>query len=266
MARLSISKAWDETRGVLRSDGRLFVAIAAALLVVPGVASQLITPPAPPNQMPPLGPWTAVTVAALVIALIGQLAMIRLASGARLTVGEAIVHGAKRAPAYIAATLIWIAPFALVLALLAPNVEGATPSPAAASLVLLMAVIGLFFAVRMIMSSAVATNEDQGPLAILKRSWLLTRGHWWRLFATLLLLLIVAGVLILAENAVIGSAAQLLLGGSEPWTVGALLIALVDQVTQAAVSVVFAVLLARIYLQLSDAEASSVTGVPNIGS
>ncbi len=265
MAQLSISRAWDETRTALARDGRLFVAIAAALLVVRGVAAQLTMPPARADLLPPLGPWTAVTAVALLIALVGQLALIRLASGARLTVGEAISHGARRAPVYVIASLIWLAPFGLLFLLFAPQVQEPTPSAPAAVGVLALAVVLLFFAVRMILSSAIATNENDGPVAILKRSWALTRGHWWRLFATLLLLMIVAVVLVMAENAVIGVAAQLLLGGSEPWTVGALLIALVDQVTQAAVSVVFAVLLARIYVQLSG-EAAPVTAVPNSGS
>ena len=52
-----------------------------------------------------------VAVIALIIALVGQLAIIRLAIGSRLTVGEAIGHGARRVPAYLAATLIWVLPF-----------------------------------------------------------------------------------------------------------------------------------------------------------
>ena len=61
---------------------------------------------------------------ALLIALVGQLAVIRLAIGSGLTVGEAIRHGARRAPAYLAATLMWVLPILVVAVLLAGSSGG----------------------------------------------------------------------------------------------------------------------------------------------
>ena len=93
MAKLSISKAWDETRETLKRDGGLLVTIALALMVLPGIVRELVTPAAPAGQLPKVGYWVIVAVIALIIALAGQLAVIRLAIGSRLTVGEAIGHG-----------------------------------------------------------------------------------------------------------------------------------------------------------------------------
>ena len=39
MSKLSLSRAWEETTSVLARDGRLFVAVALALFVLPALSS-----------------------------------------------------------------------------------------------------------------------------------------------------------------------------------------------------------------------------------
>jgi hypothetical protein len=102
------------------------------------------------------------------------------------------------------------------------------------------------------MSSPVASLEDVGPIAILRRSWTLTAGHWWPLFGFLLVFVIGAGVLLLAVGAAIGSVVVLLMGPIHPLSASALIIALVQSLVSAAVTTLFAVMLTRIYLQLTD--------------
>ena len=266
MIKLSISKAWDETRQVLARDGSLLTTIALALFVLPGVISDVVTPPAPAGQLPIMGYWTVLTAVALFIALAGQLAVIRLAIGSRLTVGEAIRHGARRAPAYLAATLRWVLPFVIVVVLLAGKVVGQLPtaSPMAALALLVLSCVVLFLAIRLMMTSPVASAEPVGPVAILLRSWELTRGHWLRLFGFFLLFLIGAVIAIVAVSAVSGILAQLIFGGVEPLTVGALFVALIIQIVSAAVSVLLMVMLARIYVQLGG--ESAAVSVPTNGS
>src|SRR5215210_3665248 len=98
--KLSISRAWDEVRAIIARDGSLLMTIALALFVLPGAISETVTPKAPPGEFPPVGYWTVLTGIALLIALVGQLAVIRLGTGSRATVGEAIGDGGRRAPAY----------------------------------------------------------------------------------------------------------------------------------------------------------------------
>ena len=114
MATLSISKAWDESRAVIARDGSLLTTIALALFVFPGVISDVATPATPAGQLPKFGYWTVLTIIALLVALVGQLAVIRLAIGSGLTVGEAIRHGARRGLAYLAATLMWVLPVLVI--------------------------------------------------------------------------------------------------------------------------------------------------------
>ena len=102
MTKLSISKAWDETRAVLARDGSLLTTIALALFVLPGVISDTVTPAAAAGQLPKPGYWMLVAGAAVVIAVVGELAVIRVAS-ARAAVGEASATPSARA-LYLAAT------------------------------------------------------------------------------------------------------------------------------------------------------------------
>jgi hypothetical protein len=267
VAKLSISKAWDEARGTLGHNAGLLTTVGLAMFVLPGVVSDLITPEAPQGQLPPLGAWTVVAVIALLIALVGQLAVIRLAIGSHSTVGEAIGHGARRAPFYFAATVIWILPFLLVGSVLIGLIarDPGSASPGAIIGLLTVACIMLFFAIRMLMTSPVASAESLGPVGIIKRSWQLTAGNFWRMLAFFLLFIITLVVAALAIGAIAGVIAEVVLGGSEPMTVGALFISLVTQLVSAAVSVVLMVMLARIYVQLAG-DGAAEAGVPTTGS
>ena len=267
MASLSISKAWDETKQVVARDGRLLTTVALALFVLPGVVTDLAAPPAAAGELPKFDLGTILMAVMLVIALAGQLAVIRLASGSGLTVGQAIAHGAQRVPAYLAASLIWLLPFVIVAVLLVRSigVPADNPSPAAALGLLLVIGVMIFFAVRFLMSSAVASNELAGPVAILRRSWDLTRGQWWRMFGFFMVFLIAALIAVIAVGAIGGIVAKLVFGGTEPLTVGGLLVSLLTQIVSASVSVLLMVMLARIYGQLAGAGDAEVS-VPTTGS
>jgi hypothetical protein len=231
------------------------VTVALALFVLPGVISDVVSPAATPGELPKFGYWTVIGALAVLISLVGQLAVIRLAVGSRQTVGEAIGHAAKRAVPYIAATMIWILPFAIVGVFLAKGAigTGQEVSPGAAIGLLLLIGLMLFFAIRMLMTAPVASSENIGPIAILRRSWELTRGHWLRLFGFFLLFLVTVLIVMAAVGAVMGVLTTAAFGKPEPMTLGSLLVSLVSQVVGAAVSVVFVVMLARIYAQLSGA-------------
>jgi hypothetical protein len=264
--KLSLSQAWDESSAILARDGRLFLPVALALFVLPGVVLDVIMPPASPGQLPPGGPWIAVGAVALILSLVGQLAVIRLSLEPHVAVGEAITHGLRRFVPYVVAVLVWLVPILVaggaLYGFLEMNQEH--PSVAAALALIALSVVGLYLAVRLTLSSSVASAENGGPFAILKRSWELTHRNWWRLFAFLLLFWIGAVCLLWAVQSVFGLFARMLFADSGPLTVGTLLIAVVSHLVSAVLFTIFFVLLARIYVQLSGAEP--VRSVPNSGT
>lgn len=265
--RISLSAAWDETKAVLARDGRLLAAVALAMLVLPGIILDLSMPEAQPGELPPSGAWLAIGAAAVALSLAGQLALIRLALGDGTSVGDAITHGFRRLLPYLGALLLWLLPLILVAGLLyrAAGVGTEAPRGAPALGFLLVVLAGLFLAFRLLLGSAVASAESAGPVGILKRSWALGRGNWWRLFAFAMLFAITLIVLLGAVQGVLGSVVATAAGGLKPWSLGTLILALVGQLISAAVSTVFFVMLARMYRQAAGGGANAA-GVPKSGT
>lgn len=266
MSKLSISRAWEETRAVLASDGKLIGTVALAMFVLPGLLLNVAMPQArSAAEMPAPGLWIVIGIVAVLISLVGQLSMIRLAMGPHVSVGEAISHGARRLLPYVGSALLWMVPFMLVggvlLAVIQKDPEH--PSGGAAIGLLLLTVLGTYLAIKFILASAVASAEPVGSIAILQRSWALTRGNWWRLFGFLLIFALGAVALIVAVGAVAGLLAKLLFGDVSPLSLGGLLVSVVGQLVSGCISVILFVMLARIYAQgpAQDAEV----GVPSSG-
>ena len=267
MSKLSLSKAWDETTAVLARDGRLFVAVALALFVLPGLVLDVTMPAAEPGKFPPAGPWVAVALAALLVTLVGQLTVIRLALEPHVAVGDAIVHALKRVLSYVGATLCWLVPILIVGSLLYGLTEANKSGVSIGASLVLILLTGLFvfLSVRLMLLSPVATAESASPIAVLRRSWELSRSNWWRLFAFLLLFGVGAICVILAINSVAGLIVRLIVEDAGPRSLGGLLVAIISQVVSAALSVVLFVMLARIYVQRSGSAVVQAS-VPSSGT
>ena len=271
MRGLSISGAWEEARAILTRDGRLFIAVALALIALPSTVSGLVNPGGMANKDTPL--WIdAVTVVASLIALAGQLALIRLALGPSVSVGEAIAHGLKRRPIdvlalflVVTALLLLAVAFGFILAAMGISVQPNTaPSPGMMVAALLYAALVCFVFVRMLLTAPVASAEAVGPIALLRRSWQLSAGHWWGLFGFLLIYVVAAIVVLYAIGSAVSVVVNLLIGSIQPMSASALIAALAQSLVSAGITTVFAVMLARIYLQLSGSDRAQAS-VPSSG-
>ena len=272
MRALSISAAWEESKGILARDGQLLVTVALALVAFPTALNALVNPD---RLNTASTPWwiDLIAVLASLIALAGQLALVRLAIGPSITVGGAITHGLRRMPIYFLSVLMVVVgliivgvPLVFLLSALGVpvGVKGVPPSPATIIVGLIYIALIFFFGVRLLLSSPVASAEDRGPIGILVRSWQLTSGYWWPLFGFLVLILVSAIILLIAIGSAVGVVIGLVFGAIEPMSAAALVLALVQSLVSAAITTLFAVMLARIYVQLSghgDVQAS----VPSSG-
>ncbi len=263
MNQLSISRAWDESKAILAREGRLLMSVALALVALPSLVAGLINPSGLSDTSGTVA-VDLIVIAASLVTIAGQLALIRLALPPSLSVGEAIGHGFRRLPIYFVSALIMVAgfvlvaiPFAAVAVALGEPMDAAAAavSPAFVGLAFLYVIAVFLVAVRLIMSSAVASAEPIGPIAILRRSWALTSGHWLRLLGFVLAFVVGAMILFLAVVGAVGVVAVLMLGKIEPMSASALIVALVQALITAALTVVFTAMLARIYAQLSGREA-----------
>lgn len=270
---LSIGKAWDEARGIIGRDGKLLTVVAAALLVLPTALVTMVSPPQGVGAQPE--PTFGVQLLNIVMALVmqvGTLAVTAVALRSGSTVGEAIATGARKLLPAIGAALLFIVPMIILLAVLLAAVAGVSldadlqtrlsPQQLGGTgvLVLLIWVCALlFFAVRFLPASPVAVAESNNPVTILKRAWSLTSGHFWKLVGFVLLVALAALLALGAAGIVFGTVVLLLFGQPEAMSLSALFLGLLTGAVQAALVVVFAVMVARIYAQLA-----ATPGVPHV--
>lgn len=268
MARLSISKAWDETSAFVAGETRLLVPIALALLFLPAAVAGFIAPT--PRGETPSSAVLLLMFGELLIAVVGQIAIARLALGRREPVGEALRHGAVRLPALVGSVFIVALPLTLGILVIAGVLANVAKSGASQPLIAILAALAfvalvaasIVIGLRCLLNTAIAAIEPGGPLRLLKRGFALTRGHALKLLGAVLLIALGGVVAILALTSVVGLAVRLALGAPEPLTVAALLVALVGAAAQAVFSVLFTVFFARAYAQLAAGEAS----VPSSGT
>ena len=275
MSGLSISKAWEDSKDILARDGQLFMGVALSLIALPTLITGLISPRGMADADGPL--WVSlVGLVASLVALAGQLALIRLALGPAVTVAEAIGHGARRMLIYLAAAILIVValfliaiPFVFVLAAIGVKVTQTSAStiessPGLGVAALIYFAVFCFIGVKMVMSAPVATAEPVGPIATLRRSWDLTKGHWWKLFGFLALFFIGAMAVLYAVGLAIGAVVSLSLGPVQPMSTSALVMALIHSLINAALTTLLAVMLARIYVQLAG-RADAGVSVPKTG-
>lgn len=273
MAKLSISKAWEDSKATLTRDGKLIGAVALALILFPQAVAGTMAPP-PELSGVEQSDWQGLFMLVVaVIGLVGQVAIVRLAIGPAASVAEAITHGARRAPiVFLGMMLLGLAlillmiPVALVLigpgGLKALSQGSRDPQILRSLSPILLLVIAI--AVRFQLTVPVAAMESVGPIRILRRSWDLTRGSYWRLLAFLLVALATTLFILVVAQLVGGVLGRVLFGDLLPWSAGALIVSLIVGAAQSALSVVVTLMLAQIYVQKA-APAHDDVSVPSSG-
>ena len=252
--RVSISRAWDETRTFLGRERSLITPIVLAFLVVPTVAVGLIEPSAAPGQQPAGGPWVIAFGVGLFVSLIGQLAIMRLALGWEGRIADVLRYAFVRIWTVLGSYLIlafFIALLSIPLVLVAGLAGGAgavEAGPSAGSVSILV-IAFIFVIARFVPMSALAIDGSDTPWGLLKRCWTLTRGSYWRLLSFFLVFLLGSLVLGWAVNVIAGLAFTMILGPAEPLTVSRLLISLAEGLVQGGIQSVYAVMVARIAAQ-----------------
>jgi hypothetical protein len=268
MSSLSISAAWDDTRSILIRDGRLFAAVALALIVLPEVVLSVVGAPVG-GQATELARLTYAAV--VLLGFVGQLALNRLAIGPPVTVGGAIAIGFARFPSVLVVLVLLsfsviVVGVALLMILGAAHlvtVPVAGQPPSAALVIMLILMIALAFAIFQL-SFPIATVETGNPLRLMSRSWHLAKGHYGRLLAFILIIFFCFAVVVIASQFGVGSVVGLLIGAPNPGSLSALVLGLAIGVIQAPFTVIAATMIARIYVQLAGRDDSQVS-VPSSG-
>ena len=268
MANLSITGAWNETMAFMKRESGLVLPVAFLLVALPGALLQIVMPPPPAAGQPPeLGLWLLLVPVVAVAGMVGSLAISYLALRPGTSVGEALQVGLRRFLPLFLATLVVGCGFLLLLIPLifiaggGAALAGGNPGVligAALLAFLAFAVVALAIWVRLMLMTPVAAVEKAGPLEIIRRSWDLTSGHFWKLLGLVLLLLVAALVLMMVVAMVAGIFLFALAGPPDPQSLSMILVTIVSSLLQAVLGAIFAVLVARIYAQLSGDTTESV--------
>ena len=268
MRALSLSTAWEQSKTILARDGQLLAAVALGLIVLPQTIVAVLAPAGAAEASLNV---RLLLLADVFLGFVGQIALNRLAIGPSITVGGAIGRGFARLLPVIGALLMLSVVFAVLLVAIGLGLGAAgmmaAPSagkPPAPLLVMLLVVTTIFSAALFQLLIPIASAEQGGPIRLLKRSWELGRSNYWRLFAFICIIVVGILVVVLASQYVIGSVVLLLFGAIRAGSVAALLFGLLVAIVQAAFTVVTAVMLARIYVQLANGGEAHAS-VPSSG-
>jgi len=269
MSSLSISTAWEESRAIIARDGKLLVTVALALIVLPETVLAVIGPPAGPQAS---GLSAIAYIVAVLLGVAAQIALNRLAIGPAVTVGSAIATGFRRlASVAVVALLVGIAIMvvAVLLLLLLTSIGAiAMPAPGQAPppllVTMLVLIVVLAFAVFELVFPLAAV-ETGNPLRLIARAWALARPNYLRLLGFVAIVVVSLVLIVGATQVGLGSLVLLTLGKPYPGSPAALAIGIVAGLIQAGFTIVTAVMIARIYLQLAGRHEAQV-GVPNSGT
>ena len=267
MRALSISAAWEETKTVLARDGSLLATVALALIVLPQVILAVAGAPVGADSS---ALSRLVYVAVVLLGLVAQIALNRMAIGSAVMVKEAIGEGFVRLLPVMAVFVIVIVGLVLVTMVIAVILGAAglatiksTGQPPAAIVAVLVILTALIFAIFQLVFPLAAV-ETGNPIRLISRSWQLARGHYLRLLGFVVTVFVGLGIVVMATQVGLGSVIVLLLGKPNPGSLSALVLGLIAGIIQAAFTVVTATMLARMYVQLAG-RSEAQPSVPSSG-
>lgn len=266
MAKLGT--VWERAAEFAGERAGTLAPIVLAAFVLPNAASSCLGAVAP--VVPPVArlALTGVILLLSVVSLWGSLAVMALATGAPGLAPAARLATQRMGPALLVSIVLGLVAVLLVaplvgilaakgydvLAIAAAQAGNVVVDPQTSSMValyvLVLIPVGLFLFTRLVLVSPVVLREPVS-LGAIRRSWVLTRRHGWRIFGTLLLFVVIAGVAQLAARTVFGSVFTLLFGAGEGLTTGFVLTAIVTAGVQAVVMLLLAAFQAKLYAALS---------------
>ena len=276
-----MNRTWTQAQGLLSNNMQLLGIIAGVFMLVPGmlfyvampdITTQLATQTNPdPDQMMAMLREAAVPLVVLglvsfVAQTLGYLAMIAVMAEDRPTVGEALRRALAFLPTAIGVTLVMLLGYllaalvmglALGLVIAAATAVGGQVLAVFLTLICVLAVLVgiMFLATRFILTMPIIALEGiTGPIAVIRRSWNLTREHAWKICIFFVLIFAAYFVIAMVLGAVFGVIAGLLGNGSA----SALVLGLSNGLIGAAVAMLFSAIMVALHRQLTGVSGPTI--------
>jgi hypothetical protein len=257
---LSITTLWEESIDFIRRELHLLVPLSFATLAIGDAAVSLASPEMKiGGTAGPDGLLMLASLGGLLLTMIGQLAITALTLSGGMSVGEALRKGLSCIPKLLLfgivfglAAMVMVIP--LVIALQNAGYSPVTPAnlwPSWAMLYVLgLIALLLWFGTRFMVFSTLVVDKNPPLFAAIKQAFAMTRGHFTRIIAAVLIYMLVYIVTTTAAGMVIGSLFGFigkLLG--TPF-LGSVMAALGSGMVAAALGMVSAVFVTKLYQQL----------------
>lgn len=269
--KLDMGKAWVQATGLMGANRDTISAIAGLFFFLPSMASALIVPelanPSQPDAPAGADPelvmqamidqmseiyaanWP-ILLAVFIVQFIGSMSLFALLTDrGNPTVGEALKTGLKSMPSYIAAQLLMVLLASLAIGLPLGVISALGGAAVAGLAVLVAMVLIVYVLVKLsLVAPVIAIEGERNPFTAIGRSWQLTKGNSLRIFAFVLLLVIVIGIISALVSGILGLVLAAL--GDPVATIGN---GAVNALINALLTVVFLVVTVAIYRQLVGA-------------
>jgi hypothetical protein len=265
--RFDSNLAWRTAHSAILANRDVLLAMAGVFFLLPRLAFSLLMPDPPTAQgMSPTQSMQAIEdfyahampymIPMILFQAVGILGILTLFTDrSRPTVGQALTLGAKGVLPYVLAQIL----LAMAIAMIGGGLIGVaalTKQPVmAAGGVIVVSVIAIGAYIRLsLVAPVVVVERVYNPVRALMRSWAITRGNGWRLFAFAMLVGVVMLVVMVAAISISGSLGALA-GGPDA---GRIASAVVSSVLAAMVTLYIAGLLAAIHRQLAGPSVDDI--------
>lgn len=235
--RLDLASTWNDAAAMIRRNRDVLSAVAGMFLILPMIVSGWLLPD--PGPLPEGA--TMEDLLAAQIAYFGENAPVILTSGLVVTFGTLsmlvlLVHPSRPVVSDALRLALRLLPAYLLANLL--------QSLAVFGGFLLFILPGVYLIARLIcIAPVLAAEEERGPVALLMRSWAITRGSGLRILLMLAIIFLVAIIVSSALSAVVGIVAGLVL----PADVARLVTIIAGALVEAALAVAIMAVSAAIY-------------------
>ena len=223
MSPLSLSMIWEETVAFLRRESGLLVPVALATLapaqMLLSYATAVITATTP--QPASASPRALLMLPALLLVVYGNLTISLIALTPGISVREALLGAARRLPATVAASLLVAGVFlgiVIAITVVAAILLGAASMSASPALSAFATIVTAVVVARFLLLLPMLAVENIRPVAAVGRAWALSRRHFLRFAAIILLSMMLASLLALVNMIVLGSVSRIVgraVGASE---------------------------------------------------
>lgn len=278
LAEFSLSKVWDRSIELVMANLRLLAIIAGVFMLIPSLVMYLAVPemaematiqPEPgadPEELfeqfgdmyAGLAPYAFVGT---LLSIIGYSAMVALMGGSGITVGEAIVRGAKSIPTFIAVFILFlivymIAVFVVFLPLALLGMLGSAGAVIGGILGFVAAIaVSIFVIARFsVVLPVIILEETLNPITAIMRSWKLTAPKKWAIAGFWALILVVYVILAMIVGGIVGVAAALGSGSTS-----ALIMGIFNGVLGVIAAMIFSGIYVALHQGLTGATAESVS-------